>query len=305
MQRPRRESLKIAVFTYNRYDSITTAQALEDAGADFDVVCHDENAAALFRRAGRVNQFRLRVSGAAKGLANNRNWYLENKVDDGEWVLMLCDDYLHTMEFDAYDTWPKSFLPIDTTITTHWNRRLRKKVSMATFLRRAEDVRKMCEWCDVSLGGFAGFDNPLFRKHKWKLNVLVDGRAMVVKKTALRFDPCAQMVDDVAFSALNIEAGNGTLVNQWVLPDFSRYTKGSYGSIADRLVQRRAECAYLTQRFPGLVVTAKKPGWPDGTHIKIRWMNAKSLGIWRKKNSLTGAERFLKNSLPFELKKAK
>lgn len=262
--------MKVVCFTYNRFEKITTSKALEDAGVDHDVVCHDENAAAQFRAGGRVNPLRLRVSGAPKGLANNRNWYLDNKLETGEWCLMLCDDFIKAREFDAYDQWPNSFLPIDSTVTTHWNRRMRKPVAMDIFVKRAEEVAKECDRHGVLLGGFSAYDNPLFRKSKWKANVLVDGRAMVIKKSALRFDPLAQSIDDYAFSALNLSRGYGTLINQWALADFSRYTKGSYGALSERWEQRRRECAYLCRRFPDLVSYAPKPGFPYGTHIQLR-----------------------------------
>jgi hypothetical protein len=295
--------VKIVVFTYDRYETISTPAALEEAGVDYEVVCHTQAQYDAFDAAGRVNMVRMWVSGAPKGLANNRNAWIDARLKDGEWALMLCDDFMYVTEFDAYDSWPKDFIPIDTTITTHWNRRLRCKVDVQRFLERAVEIQKKCEQHGFLIGGFAGNDNSLFRKAKWKTNVLVDGRAIIMKKTALRFDVNAQMVDDVAFSALNIERGGGTLINQWVLPDFQRYTKGSFGSIATRLEQRRRECAYLVRRFPGLICYGTKPGWPEGTHVRIRWMVGDRLKNWRDKNHQLGPARFLNKSLPASGKK--
>lgn len=286
--------MKIVVFTYDRYETITTPSALEETLFDYHVVCHTQEAAGKFKSAGRVRPERILVSEATKGLANNRNWYIENKVEDGEWVLMLCDDFIKNTRLDDYYARTTGFLAFGMENTTYWSKKLRHEIPMSEFITLAAETIQECEKRGVLLAGFAGADNPIFRKMKWKTNVLADGRALLLKKSKLRFDKNAQMVDDVAFSALNIEKAGGTLVNSWVLPYFSRYTKGSYGSIPERLAQRRSECAYLVKRFPRLVRFGQKTGWPDGTHIRINHMDQERLLEWKKNK---------RNSLLFKIEK--
>jgi len=273
--------MKIVIFTYDRYETISTPLAMSETPFDYLVVCHSEEARLKFIEAGNVRKERIVISDVPKGLANNRNWFLENHLKDGEWCLMLCDDFLKNTCLDDYRDRPKGFLPFGTENTTYWSRKFRTEISMFDFVSRCEETALECERRGILLGGFAGADNPIFRRIKWKTNVLCDGRALLLKKSKLRFDVNAQMVDDVAFSALNIERAGGTLVNQWVLPYFSRYTKGSYGSIPERIAQRKSECNYLADRFKGLVKIADKPGWPFGTHVRIKPMDPMKLSEWK------------------------
>jgi hypothetical protein len=272
--------VKVVVFTWDRYDTLTTPMELEKTGVKFDVVCHTQEAADKFAAAGRVRPDRLLVSNAPKGLANNRNWYLENHCNEHEWILMLVDDWMYCTELpDAGNQ--EDPLPVDITNTTEWNRKFRKKISMGDFFQRAGELAIECNSRGATLGGFAGNDNAMFRRHHWKKNVLADGRAIIMKKTALRFDPNAQMVDDVCFTAQTLERFGLTLVNQWVLPYCKRYTKGGYGSKESRMEQRLAECAYLVRRFPGLVKFADKTGWPEKSHVHIQSMTPDRLRAWR------------------------
>lgn len=271
---------KIVVFTYDRYDTISTALALEETGAEFQVVCHSVDAAAKFIEAGRVKSHRLWISNAPKGLANNRNAWMGEFLKEGEWSLQLVDDWMYATSLAKYELQPDP-LPIDTTNTTAWNRKLRHKITMTDFLNRAGELVADAEAYGARLAGFAGYTNPLFRRNRLKRNVLADGRALLVKKTHLRFDDQAQMVDDVAFSALNIECFGKVLVNQWVLPLCRRYTRGGYGSIDSRMEQRLRECKYLVERFPGLVTYADKTGWPAGSHVRLRSLRGDALRNWR------------------------
>jgi hypothetical protein len=97
--------MRTFIFTYNRYDSITSSMMWEEAGLDHTVLCHTDEAAEQFTAHGRVNPDRLHVTGAPKGLANNRNAALD-MMDDGEWALFLVDDLKTLTEVADYDTRP-------------------------------------------------------------------------------------------------------------------------------------------------------------------------------------------------------
>lgn len=294
--------MKIVVFTWDRYDTISTPRALSEAGAAYDVVCHSPEAYEKFAEAGNVFSQRLLVSNVPKGLANNRNWYIENHLRDGEWCLMLVDDWMHATELDCYDYPPGNPLPVVLTNTTEWKRKFNNKISMEKFLQRANELTVECHARDTTLGGFAGNDNALFRKPHFRRNALADGRAIVLRKTHLRFDPNAQMVDDVCFTAQTLEAFGRVLVNEWVHPYCRRYTQGGYGNLESRMEQRKADCQYLVQRFPGLITYREKPGWPAGSHVQIQAMRADKLRIWRLWMQEMTAARMPFEDLPFAKK---
>lgn len=270
--------MKVFVFTYDRYDSLTTPIFLEQSSADYTVLCHSEEAKQQFVQAGRVRSDRIIATGEPKGLANNRNKALD-MMERGEWALFLVDDWISATEIENLDTLgAQTDLGVQTGQSmADWHKRFSSPVDARLFLRRAEQLAHQCDSRNCWLGGFAGNNNPLFRSKRWGLNCLADGRAWVIKKSHLRFDTNAQLIDDVAFCAENIIRGRGVLVDRWVLTECQRYTDGGYGSIQKRLKQRKAECEYLVNKYPKLVCYAKKAGWEHGSHIVLRHLSDKTL----------------------------
>lgn len=261
--------MRVFVFTYDRYDTISTTRMLDAENIDHTVLCHTDEQAEQFVAHGRVDPARLHVTGKPRGLAYNRNAALD-LMDDGEWAVFLVDDLMSVTELDTYDTEPAEVLPVDTTNSGAWRQRFKTPITMRRFLERAEQSARVVDGLGGHLAGFAGINNPLFRTRHWQLNVLADGRAWAVRKTDLRFDEHVQLIDDVAWTALNLDRFGVVVVNQWVLPDCRRYTQGGFGSINDRIDQKRTEVAYLTSTYPHLVRTKPKRGWPDGTHVVLR-----------------------------------
>lgn len=260
--------MRVFVFTYNRYDSITTSQFLDKEEIAHTVLCHTKEARQKFIEAGRVKAENIIATGKPKGLTHNRNFALD-MMTDGEWALFLVDDFIKVTELDEYDEIIGDTIPVDIENNSGWGRKFNRRISFKRFIDRAEESAGLAELQKIYLVGFAGYTNPLFRGKKWKYNTLADGRAWVVRKSDLRFDENVQMIDDVCWTAQNIIKFGGVLVNQWILPECSRYTAGSFGSIKDRLPQRLDECKYLVGNYPGLIRFAKKRNWPYGTHIRI------------------------------------
>jgi hypothetical protein len=264
--------MKVFVFAYDRYEDMTTSRALEAEGISHTVLCHTEEALERFVAGGTAERKRLFATGNAKGLANQRNTALE-MMDEGEWALFLCDDIKRVTELRNYDRTTSATLPINLTNQNHYGKRFDNPISLSRFMLRAEQLVTKCETHNCKLGGFAGINNPLYRAKHWGFNIMADGRAWVVQKSWLRFDTKAQMVDDVAWTALNIKHFGLVIVNQWVLPDFKRYTPGAFKSIDERLQQKMAECKHLVETYPDQIAYKDKAGWPYGSHIVIRQRN--------------------------------
>jgi hypothetical protein len=261
--------MKIFVFAYDRYDSMTTSLMLEADGIDHYVLCHTVRAAELFAQGGRVNPERLVVTNEPKGLANNRNYALD-MMEEGEWALFLVDDFKSVSEVEGYDTEELEEFPITFENQHIYRKRFRNTIRMSDFVKRAAEGAEYCDQHGSKLLGFAGFENPIFRRKKWARNKLADGRAWMVKKTHLRFDTNVQLIDDLCWTALNIKEFGTVIVNQWVLPDCRRYTAGSFGSIEQRMPQKMAEAQYLVDTYPDLIQFKKKAGWPYGSHVALR-----------------------------------
>jgi len=264
--------VRVFVFGYNRYDSMTTSLILERENIPHTVLVHTEEAKHLFVKHGTAKAERITVTNNPRGLGIQRNTALE-MMADGEWGLFLVDDLKELSELRNYDRVTEPALPITERNQKHYAERFKNPITATTFLRRAEQLAKKCDSHSGHLGGFCAINNPLFRKKHWSFNVLADGRALVIRKTHLRFDPVVQTIDDYGFTALNIRTFGLVVVNQWVLPDCKRYSEGGYGSLNERMPQKLADAKYLVDNFPDIVAYRDKPGHPYGSHIAIRQRN--------------------------------
>lgn len=261
--------MKVFVFTYDRYDSISTPSLLKKDGVEHTVLCHSEESKKRFIEGGLVDPKSIIATGMPKGLANNRNAALD-MMDDGEWAVFFVDDLKKVTELQDYDARAGTRLGITMDNQSHFRGMFQKEIGLKQFMRRARETVAACNAVGAKLGGFCGIENPVFRDAKWRFNVLADGRAWVVQKSSLRFDTGAQLIDDLCWNARNIERFGCVVVNQWVLPDCKRYTSGAYGSIEQRMPQKLAEAAHLVKTYPRLIRYAKKAGWPDGSHVVLR-----------------------------------
>lgn len=248
---------------------MSTSILLEAEAIEHVVLCHTEEARDKFIEGGTARPERLVATGQPKGLGNNRNAALD-MMEDGEWALFLVDDLKNVTAVDDY--WGRNDARLGITMG---NQKIvgpttKQPMTMRAYLQSAYELAAVCESMGAHLGGFCGIANPLFRDAKWRFNVLADGRAWIVKKSSLRFDTGAQLIDDMCWTAQNIQRFGVVVVNQWVLPDCKRYTTGAFGSIEQRLPQKAKEAAYLVENYPGLIRFAKKTGWPDGTHVQLK-----------------------------------
>lgn len=266
--------MKVFVFAYNRYDTMTTPDALGDI--PHTVLCHSEEDREKFIAGGRVQEKNLVATGNPKGLTYNFNAALD-LMDVGEWATFLVDDWVRCEQLEDYDAHSLAgYVDVSIENQKEWNAKFRNVVPMSEFILRCEEAARYCEKMGSNLAGFSSHGNVPWRGMKWKSNVFVDGRAWVIRKTHLRFDENVQMQIDTSWTAMNIEAFGSVLVNQWVVPICQRYSAGSYGSIEDRLEQKTRECAYLVKTHPVFVTYRKKKGWPDGTHIGMRRLSSQS-----------------------------
>lgn len=267
--------MRTFVFTYNRYDTLSTPMAL--GKIPHTVLCHSEDDKEKFLSAGRVSENSIIATGREKGLSNNRNAALD-MMSDGEWAIWLVDDWIHCEQLEDYDYHSLSgVVDVNMDNQAEWRKKFQVKVPMSEFILRCEEATRECDKVGAKLAGFTSHGNVPWRGIKWKRNVFADGRAWVVKKTHLKFDENVQMMDDIMWTASNIEAFGAVLVNQWVYPKCVRYSAGGFGSLNDRMEQKFREAKYLTEKYPELLVSKKKANQPDGSHVALRRLSSKAV----------------------------
>lgn len=260
--------MKVFTFYSNRFDSATTSLALEENGIDHTVLVHSRDQAQGFLDSGRVKG-KMVITNEPPGLAFQRNAAL-NLMEKGEWAVFMCDDFLYCRALPREWIESKTLeIPVSIENQEAFRFRNANKISLSEMFSHFPMLIKIAEANGIFLIGFALHDNPLLLRKKFSHYGLADGRFWIVRKSFYRFDTNAQLIDDVAWTAENLVRHKKVLILNWMEPKFRRYTSGGFGSIEERLVQRRKECAYLERKFSPLVKRASKRGWPEGTHIRI------------------------------------
>lgn len=257
--------MKIFIFTYDRYDTITTSKYFKNI--KHTVLCHTEEDKQKFLQAGNIYGDIIATQ-QPKGLSNNRNYAL-NMMEKGEWAIFFVDDLVNITMLKNYNNYTDK-INCDFDNVKHFRKEFKKECTPEDFLQIANETIQHAEQKNYALCGFSLTDNPLFRDKKYSYWGLADGRCWAVKKTDLFFDTNVQLIDDTCFTALNLKKFGGVVINNWLLPNCKRYTAGAFGSIKKRMQQKKEECLYLTTKFPQFIRYADKKGWEDKSHVKIR-----------------------------------
>lgn len=260
--------MKTFTFFYNRYETATSSLALAANGINHHVMIHNQNDYDKFVKGKTVAGVPV-VTNNGKGLAYQRNSALD-LMDTGKWAVFMCDDFekIKSLPFNWIRSNRKT-LPIDFTnqnsfrINNYATPTLREMYTLFPMLIDIAEKNGIC------LIGFGLHDNPMNLKNKFSRRGLADGRFWLVKKNNRRFDEKAQLIDDMAWTAENLLRHNNVLILNWLVPYFERYTAGGFGTTAERMDLRKKECAYLVRKYSPLIRFAKKPNWPDGSHIRI------------------------------------
>lgn len=264
--------MKTFTFYHNRYKTATTSKALHENGIQHIVMCHTEEDAHKFEEAETIASTHIAITNKPRGLTYQRNAALD-LMNDNEWAAFMCDDFQRIVSRPISEIISeKDTLPVE--IKNQSDYRLRKTQDAITLKEMYSTFPYLIKKADslgVRLIGFGLHDNPLNLRRKFARYGLADGRFWLIKKTTLRFDENVQMIDDVAWTAENIRHFGSVLVCNWIVPYFQRYTADGFGSIQQRLDQRRTECKYLVEKFAPLIRYADKPGWPEGTHIRLQY----------------------------------
>lgn len=259
--------MKTFIFTYDRFKTITTSFYLKDK--PHIVLCHDNEQKQKFIDAGRCFG-QIIATGQQKGLSFNRNYALE-MMEDGEWACFWVDDLIKVTFLKNY--WEinnQKSIDINTLNQKFYIQQFNQECNADMFYKIAIDTVNVAEKKGYALCGFSLTGNPFFRKNHYSYWSLADGRCWLIKKTKLRFDVNAQVIDDYCFTALNLKEFGGVVNNNWLLPLCERYKPGGYGSINERLSQKIKECKYLVETYPQYICYANKKGWEPFSHIKIR-----------------------------------
>ena len=142
--------MKTFIFTYDRYNTITTSQYLKDI--PHIVLCHTEEQKQKFIGGGRVYG-EVIASGEPKGLANNRNFALD-MLQQGEWACFWVDDLIDVTYLKNY--WEinhQENIGVTPENQPQIRQNFKEKCTPEMFYKIAEDTIKIAEQKGFALIG--------------------------------------------------------------------------------------------------------------------------------------------------------
>lgn len=254
--------MKIFVFAYNRFETMTTPSHLAREGIEHIVLCHSEEDRQRFIDKGVAQKSSIIATGNPRGLTKQRNYAL-SLMEEGEWALFMNDDFIKVQIITPYyKDYSLKHLPITLENQTHYRHAFNNTVSLNEFLDELPRIIKESEQEGIYLVGFALHDNTLARKKRVSYSGLADGRCWLLRKTHLRFDEEVNALEDRDFTAQNLITFGKLRIENWICPYFSRLTKGGFGLMAEREQERTREVYYLLNKYPHLFMTKEKKGFP-------------------------------------------
>lgn len=263
--------MKVFVFAYNRFDTMSTPNFLYSDEITPIILCHSSQDRAKFIEAGTARAKDIVATGRPKGLTGQRNIALE-MMKDGEWALFMNDDLAKVTMLapEFYDSRAKE-LDMTGENVRIWNDAFNTEITAQEFLRRCEQMTQICDKNKIHLGAFVPHSNTMFRKKRYSTRGLADGRAWLIKKQGgMSFDENVNVLEDHEWTARNLLKDGRVLINNWICPDFKRMSKGGFGTLAERETELRHDCAYLIQKYPKVFEYKSKPGYPPYTQLKFK-----------------------------------
>lgn len=264
--------MKVFVFAYNRYDTMTTSNMLYEEGIEHYVMCHKNEDKEKFKAGGtlKIGDDHIIVTGNPRGLTRQRNAALAY-IAEGEWAVFMNDDLKRITMLRDYETRKGRKIEITPQTIRQVDSDFKTEISCRKFFEILETIREAAEKEGARLVGFCPHTNTRFRGNKVTKKGLVDGRVWLFKnEPGTRFDEAVNCLEDHDFTAYNLCRYGKVHIENWICPDFSRMTAGGFGNINERADDLRREAAYLIKKWVFVFEYKDKPGYPAKTQLKFK-----------------------------------
>ncbi len=273
--------MKIIIPSKGRAETITTHQLFKDY--DYYIVVHTKEDYDQYIQNKTIGPKRIIISNAPYGLIHQRQWSLDNLVEDGEWFISADDDIRKiTGVSEEYYNYAK-LNPSLPNIRNIYN----TEIPVTRFMDIVKEMTELADKNNIKYCGFAVVDNYYYRTTKYRFVGFVGGILTLKKKCDIRYDPMVKFAEDYEYTAENLLYYGKVLINNYVYPVSKMYVKGGCGSKSSRLDRKIPDCHYFMQKYQGLFRYKIKKGCHPKSEIQIRFNNTKQVEEWRRKLLLT------------------
>lgn len=275
-------NIPIYIPSYGRHDTIKTPLYLSKKNVPYKVLLHTNECKEKYLKGGRVDPRSIIVTGAKRGVTNQRNWLVDNLAKLGEWYITL-DDNIGGFKrvVDKYYS-SKKKLDVNSNYITQAD--YNQKVEADEMVELFKKDILVAEKIHAEYTGFATVDNYFFNSKKYKPVGYVISKASAIKHQGLRYDEKILAMDDYGFTAQQLVRNHCVLINSWVKPIAGHYEKGGIGTYEERVPKKRKDAAYLIKKYPGLFRYKKKSGCDALSELQIRFHSVKQVERWLNEN---------------------
>lgn len=275
--------IPIYIPSYGRAETIKTTRWLDASGLEYKVLLHTDNCADEYIAAGIVDKKDIIVTGAERGVTNQRNWVVDNLAVKGQWYISL-DDNIRTMKrvVDAY--YDRRSINVESPDIKQKD--FQQEITAAEYLKLLDDDIKVAEQIRAEYIGYATVDNYYFNSKKYKPVGYVISKAVAIKYQGLRYDENLEAMEDFGYCASQLVKNNCVLINSWIKPTAGHYEPGGIGMYQDRVPRKIKDCAYLMEKYPDLFRYKPKKGCHPKAELQIRFHSPKQIIEWKKQKGI-------------------
>lgn len=294
--------IRIFIPTHDRATTATTPQLLAKEGLDFLLVVRPGQSrqylANPFYR-DRKRQFAVvDADNGQHGIHTSRE-ACRSALDLGEWCLQLDDNI---RGFTAAEpAFYKNYVdPEDNPTRAEFEHLFNVKVSFATLYEQVllDSIRE-AERRGANLVAFSAFENPFFRRLKWRDCGYSQNKMILLRKTALHWDQSenhSTMEEYSLGAAMHLEYGR-ILINNLAHPIAGHYEPGGLGPYAERLPAKIDACINIKQRWPGFFRESQKKSADPRGELLPRFHTLGQVEQWRGEMKEAGLDPNYRDTL--------
>jgi hypothetical protein len=271
--------LKVLIPSYKRGGTIKTHLIFQDYPELFEphIIIHNHDQE-YFDNPNIKCQ--IHISNAPSGVVNQRNWVLENLIEDGEWFVM-ADDNIDEFTVVEKDYYYEETLDVKDKSNTFWNKVFAKRLEGKEMYDYFTEDIQIAKDNKAYLIGFATTPNPFFRERKYRYVGYVLSKAILMCKTDFRWDTNVLAMDDYQLSAEHTYRYGKVVINNYIKPMAKHYQAGGIGTYEARLPKKIRDCKYLKARYPGFFRYKEKSGKHPLAELQITMTSEAQVEKWR------------------------
>ena len=273
--------IPIYVPSYNRAKTIKTSLYLDECGVDYKLLLHTEKCKEDYLNAGRVTEDKIIVTGADRGITNQRNWIVNNLAEKGKWYISLDDNIsgFKRVRSPLYENKKKLDVNGSDISQADYDFEIKAK----EFISLLEKDIEVAEQIKVEYIGFATVGNYFFNSKKYKTVGYVISKAVAIKYNGLEYDKKLEAMEDFGYCAEQIIRNNAVLINCWIKPTAGHYEEGGIGTYDQRVERKIIDCAYMLKKYPDFFRYKVKKGCHPKAELQIRFNNPDQVKQWKRR----------------------